>query len=112
MNKLLATLAAAAMLTGVGLMARAAEAEEVTIRGEGQCAKCSLNETDSCQNAIVVEEDGEKVTYLLAKNKVANDFHPKICKTIETVEATGTVKEEDGQKVMTASKIELVEDEG
>ena len=112
MKKLLATLSAAVMLTGVGLMARAADAEEVTIQGEGQCAKCSLNETDACQNAVVVEEGGKEVTYLLAKNKVANDFHPKICKVVKTVEATGTVKEEDGQKVMTASKIELVEDEG
>ena len=112
MKKLLATFSAAVLLTGVGLMARAAEDEEVTIRGEGQCAKCSLKETDACQNAIVVEEDGEEVTYYLAKNQVANDFHPKICKTTETVEATGTVKEEDGQKIMTASKIELVEDEG
>jgi hypothetical protein len=86
------------------------KAAEETITGEGQCAKCSLKETAKCQNAIVVEKDGQKTTYYLAKNKVANDFHKNICTTTKKVKATGTVKEEDGKKILTASKIEVVED--
>lgn len=84
-------------------------AAEVTITGDGQCAKCSLNETKQCQNAIVTEEGGNKVTYYLAKNKVANDFHKNICQATKKIKATGEVKEEDGKKVLTATKIELAE---
>jgi Family of unknown function (DUF6370) len=83
--------------------------EEKTITGEGQCAKCSLKETKSCQNAIVTEEGGQKVTYYLAKNPVSKAFHKTICQDIKTVKATGDVKEEDGKKVLTATTIEVVE---
>jgi hypothetical protein len=79
-------------------------AEEKTITGEGQCAKCSLKETQKCQNAIVAEEGGKKVTYYLAKNKVANAFHKNICTEVKKVKATGEVK-----KVLTATKIDVVE---
>ncbi|MDR3635245.1 MAG: DUF6370 family protein [Isosphaeraceae bacterium] len=84
-------------------------AADVTITGEGQCAKCSLKETKACQNAIVAEEDGKKVTYYLAPNAVSKKFHGNICQETKKVKATGTVKEEDGKKVLTASKIELAE---
>lgn len=84
-------------------------AAEVTITGEGQCAKCSLKETPKCQNAIVVEEGGKKTTYYLAQNKVSKAFHKNVCQDVKKVKATGEVKEEDGKKVLTASKIEVVE---
>jgi hypothetical protein len=84
-------------------------AAEVTITGEGQCAKCSLKETPKCQNAVVVDEGGKKVTYYLAPNAVSKKFHSNICQEVKKVKATGEVKEEDGKKVMTASKIEVVE---
>jgi hypothetical protein len=82
-------------------------AEEKTITGEGKCGKCSLKETDSCQNVIQAQEDGKTVNYYLAKNKVSKDFHDNICKETKKVTATGTVKEVDGKKELTASKIEL-----
>ena len=105
MRKLFALLA----VTMVSSLTFALAAAEVTITGEGQCAKCSLKETDKCQNAIVAEEDGKKVTYYLVKNKVSNDFHGKICQEVKKVKATGEVKEADGKKTLTASKIEVVE---
>lgn len=85
-------------------------AEEKTITGEGKCAKCSLKETDSCQNVIQAQEDGKTVNYYLAKNKVSKEFHDNICKETKKVTATGTVKEVDGKKELTASKIELVKE--
>lgn len=85
-------------------------AEEKTITGEGKCAKCSLKETDSCQNVIQAQENGKTVNYYLAKNKVSKDFHDNICKETKKVTATGTVKEVDGKKELTASKIELVKE--
>src|SRR5437762_2872437 len=82
---------------------------EVTLTGEGQCAKCALKKTDSCQNTVTVDKNGKKVTYYLEKNDVANKFHKTICQTSKDIKVTGTVKEVDGKQVVTASKIDLVE---
>ena len=92
----------------VGLLAIPAFAadKEVTITGEGKCAKCALHETSKCQNVIQTEENGKTVTYYLAQNSTSKDFHENLCKKSEKVTATGTVKEEDGKKVLTVSKIE------
>jgi len=98
-------LAVAVLFTSFGLVVKAAV--EKTITGEGQCAKCSLGETKSCQNAIVTKDEG---TYYLAQNAVSKKFHGNICKTTKQVKATGEVSEEEGKKVLTASKIEVVEE--
>jgi hypothetical protein len=92
----------------VGLLAIPAFAadKEVTITGEGKCAKCALHEADKCQNVIQTEENGKTVTYYLAQNDTSKDFHENLCKKSEKVTATGTVKEEGGKKVLTVSKIE------
>ena len=92
----------------VGLLAIPAFAadKEVTITGEGKCAKCALHEADKCQNAIQVEEGGKTVTYYLAQNDPSKDFHDNICKKSEKVTATGVVSEKDGKKILTISKIE------
>ena len=82
--------------------------KEVTITGEGKCAKCILKETDKCQNAIQTTEDGKKVTYYLADNDVSKNFHEDLCKEAKKVTATGTVKEVDGKKELTVTKIEVV----
>lgn len=106
MRKLFPLLSMAIVSMGVTLAFAAAD---VTITGEGQCAKCSLKETKSCQNAIVAKEDGKDVTYYLAPNPVSKKFHGNICQETKKVKATGTVKEEDGKKVLTAKTIEVVE---
>jgi hypothetical protein len=82
--------------------------KEVTITGEGQCAKCILKETDKCQNAIQTTQNGKKVTYYLADNDVSKNFHDDLCKEAKKVTATGTVKEVDGKKELTVTKIEVV----
>ena len=84
-----------------------AKEAEVTITGEGKCAKCALHETDKCQNVIQVQEEGKTVTYYLAQNKMSKDFHENLCKQTQKVTATGTVTEKDGKKMMKVSKIEL-----
>jgi hypothetical protein len=107
MRKMFPMIAVAALFSCVSLVVFAAEVK--TISGEGQCAKCSLKETAKCQNAVVVDEGGKKVTYYLEKNKVANDFHKNVCTEVKKVKATGDVAEKDGKLVMTATKIEVVE---
>jgi hypothetical protein len=105
MRKLLPLLAVAF----VSSVTFAFAAAEVTITGEGQCAKCSLKETPKCQNAIVVTEGDKKTTYYLVQNDVSKKFHSNVCQEVKKVKATGEVKEEDGKKMLTASKIEVVE---
>jgi hypothetical protein len=106
MKKLFPMLAVAVLCSGLALVSRAAD-EEKTFTGDGMCAKCSLNETPACQNALQVEEKGSTVTYYLVKNDVSNAFHKNICKATKKIKVTGTVKEVDGKKEITASKIEL-----
>src|SRR4051794_21326382 len=84
-------------------------AEEKTVSGEGQCAKCALGETKTCQNAIVATEDGKKVTYYLVHNAVSKKFHKNICQETKKIKATGEVKDEGGKKVLEPTKIEAVE---
>jgi hypothetical protein len=92
----------------VGLLAIPAFAadKEVTITGEGKCAKCALHETAKCQNVIQTEENGKMVTYYLTQNATSKDFHDNLCKKSEKVTATGTVSEKDGKKILTVSKID------
>ena len=98
-----------ALLTALAVAALVitARAEDVTVTGEGQCAKCSLKETASCQNAIVVEKDGKKTTYYLAQNDTSKKFHSNVCSEKKKVTAVGTVKEVEGKKELTVSKIEV-----
>jgi RecG-like helicase len=83
--------------------------KEVTITGEGKCAKCALKEADKCQNVIQVEKkNGKTVNYYLVQNDISKAFHENICKESKKVTATGTVKKEDGKMMLTAEKIEVV----
>ena len=84
-------------------------ADEVTITGNMVCGKCTLHETDKCQNVVQVTEDGKTVNYYLKENQVSKDAHGPICQGgSEKVTVTGTVNEKDGKKMMTATKIEVV----
>jgi len=92
---------------GFTMSAFAAENTEVTLSGEGKCAKCSLHEADQCQNVLQTKEDGKTVTYYLTHNKVSKEFHSNLCKESKKIKVTGEVKEKDGKKMLKASKIEL-----
>jgi hypothetical protein len=85
-----------------GLVAFAAEKTE-TIKGTGECAKCSLKVAKECQMAVTTK-DGKK--YLVENNAVSKKFHKNICTDKKDVEVTGTVSEKDGKKIIAATKIE------
>lgn len=113
MRTKLSMLAAVAVLfSGLTVTAAYVDDEIKTIKGEGQCGKCSLKKADKCVNAVVVEEEGEKVTYFMdMENKIAKDFHPKICTDKLQIKVTGTVTEEDGKKVIAPTEeIEVIEE--
>lgn len=112
MRKLFTLAAVALFVSGLTVAANAAVKEKKTITGEGQCAKCSLKETPKCVNAIIVEEDGKNVTYYMdMENKIAKDFHGKVCQDKVKIKVTGEVTEKDGKKVIAPSEeIEVVKD--
>jgi hypothetical protein len=116
MRKLLALAVVGVLFSGMSLLRADAQAEKTTLKGEGMCAKCALQEKDSCQNVVIVTKDGEKKTYYIVHDQVAKDAHSKLgfCRATKEkpakVKITGTSKEVDGKLVFTAEKIEKDED--
>jgi hypothetical protein len=78
-----------------------------TLKGTGECAKCTLKETKECQMAVTTK-DGTK--YLVENNDVSKKYHKNICTDKKDVEVTGTVSEKDGKKVIAATKIETAKE--
>jgi hypothetical protein len=105
--KLIPVVAVAALAMALS-PAALAKGKEVTLTGEGQCAKCQLHETKTCQNTITVEEQGKKVTYYLTQNDVSKKFHGQICKAPARITATGTLKKANGKLELTPTEIDLV----
>ena len=97
------------LVAALAIPALAGDDKEVTVTGEGKCAKCALKETDKCQNVIQVKEGGTTVNYYLTPNAVSKDFHENLCKESKQVMATGKVKEVNGKKELTPTKIVLVQ---
>jgi hypothetical protein len=88
--------------------ALAADPAPVTLVGEGQCAKCSLGKSDTCQNVVVVTKDGKEQVYYLAQNALSQKFHDNVCTDTKQIKVTGIVKETAGKMEITATSIELV----
>lgn len=107
MKKILLLLITGLFALALTIPALAAEKSKVTLTGEGKCAKCALHESDKCANVLEIKEGDKTVTYHLAQNKVSKEFHDEICHGPKKITVTGTVKEKDGKKTITASKIEL-----
>ena len=97
------------MLVALGAAAVAAPAwaADETFKGEMVCAKCYLNKPDAkeCQDVLLVKDAAGKTTeYYITKNKVAQESGEACTQAIPAV-VIGTVKETDGRKWLTASKI-------
>lgn len=102
---LLALLAGFTLASGTTALA----AEKVTITGKMVCGKCTLHETESCQNVVKVTEDGKEVKYYLKQNDISKEAHAAVCHgDTEEVKVTGKVAEVEGKKVLTPTKIEVV----
>jgi hypothetical protein len=108
MKNLMLALALLAGLAMAGAPAALA-ADETTITGDMVCGKCSLHLTAACQNVVQVTEAGKTVNYFLKQNDVSKSSHGAICGgDSEKVKVTGTVTDEDGKKVLTPTKIEVL----
>ena len=81
--------------------------EQVSGKGQDVCNKCSRGEADSCEPVIVISKGGTETVYHVVQNSVAKDFHGShVCQGAKTVNFAGTVKEQDGKKMLTLSSIE------
>ena len=101
MKKLLIIVASIAL----SLSLYAAEEKVVKLTGTGLCAKCSLNETEKCTNALQVtnKKSGKVRTYLLTENMEHGKF---FCKgKTENLLVTGVVKREDGKLMLIPSSV-------
>jgi hypothetical protein len=87
--------------------AAAAKGAEVTLKGTMMCAKCVLKEQGNCQNVLKVGAGAKEVKYYMAKNAVAEDHHEEICGRTAKATVKGTVSEEGGKKILTASDIKI-----
>ena len=112
MRKLLALVAAGVLFCGVGLLRADDKDKEITVKGDGMCAKCALAEKDTCQNVVIVTKDGEKKTYYIVHDSVAKKAHGSLgfCRATKEnpakVKITGTCVKKDDKLVFTAEKIE------
>lgn len=115
MRKLIPMLAVAILSVGFTAVL-AADGKDVTVTGQAQCAKCALKEAPACQNVVVATEDGKEVKYYLVQNDVAKGAHQKLgfCTAPKgdgpKVKVTGNCEVKDGKNLLTASKIEAVEE--
>ena len=82
--------------------------KEVTLTGEGKCAKCALKKADKCQNVVEVKMKDETKVYYLTGD-VSQAFHSEICSKTKKVEVTGVSSETDGKHMLAVSKIKSVE---
>lgn len=106
MRKTLSLVCVALMLV-IGLAAAASAASEVTLNGTLVCAKCKLKKAGltECQDILLVKDDkGATTEYWIAKNDTSKAGHQ--CSSEAQATVTGTVADKDGQKWVTASKIE------
>ena len=98
-------------VAGLALFALAtptlAKDKEVTITGEAKCAKCALHEGNKCQTVIETEAKGKKLTYYVASNDLAKEFHGNVCSGTKKVKAVGTVKKVDDKRELTLTKIDI-----
>ena len=105
--------AAWSMLLGLAVVlvlvvgTRAADKEE-TLKGTITCAKCDLKESDTCKTVIKVTKDGKDLVYYFDPAG-SKKYHKQICQEAKKGSVKGTVKEEDGKKIVKVSKVEFEE---
>jgi hypothetical protein len=82
-------------------------AADETFKGEMVCAKCYLKKPDAkeCQDVLLVKDAaGSTTEYYITKNDVAKEAGEACTQAIPAV-VLGTVKDTDGRKWLTATKI-------
>ncbi len=78
--------------------------KEITLKGEINCSKCTLNETPDCGHAIKVSENGKQVVYFFKDKGKGEPYHDTVCNGPAKGLVKGIVSEKDGKKFITPTK--------
>lgn len=78
--------------------------KEVTLKGEINCSKCTLNQTPDCGNAIKVLEKGKEVVYFFKDKGKEEPYHDTVCNGPAKGVVKGIVSEKDGKKFIVPTK--------
>jgi len=83
------------------------KADEKTLKGTAQCAKCELKDKDfpKCQTVLIVKEDGKEVKYYFDADS-EKKHHSDYCKGKHEITVKGKVTEKDGKKWVSVTSIE------
>ena len=92
----------------LGFTAGSLAAKEITVSGDGKCAKCALKKSDSCQNVVEVKEGDKTITYYLTGD-VSKGFHKNLCSDSAKVKVTGNHTEKDGKHLIEVTAIKKSE---
>jgi hypothetical protein len=103
-SMLLGVVAVLALVVGLQAQDREKKGKEVTLKGTILCAKCELQETKKCANAIRVKESGKDVVYYFDDMGAKEKYHKTICQEPKPGQVTGTVGEKDGKKTIKPAK--------
>jgi len=92
------------MIGAMAIVVNAGDKKQITASGKVLCAHCDLSLKSSCQKAI---QTTDNKVYLLS-GKIAKTFF-KENKKVKQITATGSVKEDEGNNILTAKTIAKVE---
>jgi len=92
-------------LTQIAAQIVASVTDEVTLTGEGKCAKCALKKSDTCQNVVEVKK-GDKTTLYYLTGDASKGFHKNLCSGSAKVKVSGKASEKDGKNELEVTKIE------
>jgi hypothetical protein len=104
MKTLLSLFVGGLLVLAMAMTGEAQDKKEVTLKGDGVCAKCGLSQTQKCQDALEVKEGDAKGVYYI-KGKGAAGLHRSICQARVPLTVTGVVSTKENQKWIEASKV-------
>ena len=82
------------------------EKKEVVLKGLVACNKCELGKSDKCETVIVVKDEKSKKDIVYFFDKASHGkFHDDICTAAKKGTVTGTVKDVEKKKVISATKV-------
>ncbi|SIN71324.1 hypothetical protein SAMN05444166_0344 [Singulisphaera sp. GP187] len=96
-------------LSSGSLESRLPGATQVSLRGVVVCVHCTLHQTEKCQPAVRIHEEGHEETLFLDDNAVRRDFNRKqgCGRTPLQVLAEGTMHTENGRPLLAATRLEV-----
>jgi hypothetical protein len=91
---------------GPGIDGPAPPARLVSLHGEAVCTRCILHQTDHCQLAIRVREQGRQELLVVKSDGAGGALGHRFCRAPVPVLAEGTVRTDNGRQLLLATRLE------